>query len=318
MSTGACTTASNTCDGKVLLVLLLHLHYASLRIQHEARQCAAKCEAQNECVAFDRPNVFGKGECCLYPAGQAVVPDGSPQKRCFVWIGPRALEAKEGRSSYFGEIWRQPALQNMAHLSTDADKQAASAIMDLCLPWSHCSFRIFNCRGQPLYALVAKMLASADSPLQLVWSYEIRNSSGHYLGRTSELQSGYRPIELYDAQGRNVATLSTVWTFLSSVSTGTWYINNEFPGIAASEQPLLDGRLVAFLAAHQFAAQGWFGPFWTLLFWCSLLGGLAFVIKRWLQAPEKYGLIEEETSGCWNVRKREVEVESKNRVCRAC
>ena len=277
-------------------------------------------EAKSGCVAFDRPNVFDKGGCCLFPSGQAVVPDGSSRAKCFLRIEPEALEEKEGRSSYFGDIQQQPAFQNVAYLSTNSDKQAAVAVMDLCLPWSHCSFRVFNCLREPLYALVAKRLASVENPLQLVWSYEIRNSSGHYLGQTSELQSGYRPIALYDVQGRNVATLSTVWTLLSSVFSATWYINNEFPGLDVSQNQLLDARLLTFLAAHQFAAQGWFGPFWTLAFWSLALCGIFWAIKLWLRSRKQYGLIEEERdgNGCWSSQIREMEPEPKNRVCRAC
>ena len=273
-------------------------------------------EKHDDCVAFDRPNVFGKAGCCWYPGGQAVVADGSPDKKCFV----RSDESPRA-NSYFGEIWRQPAFQSVAHLSTQADQGAASAVVDLCLPWSHCSFRIFNCNGKPLYFLQAKLLPSLDNPLELLWSYEIRNSLGDYVGRTSELQSGYRPIELYDAKGRNVATLSTSWTLWSAVSSGNWYINNEFPTQAPSAVPVLDARLVTFVAAHQFAMQGWFGPFWTFVMWCGVLCIVGWTLKRfglqWLQG--RYEPLHGKARGMWCSSEEAMQIEEpKVRACHVC
>ena len=154
-----------------------HLSYVPPRMLHvcvcvfPVFSCAG--EEHGDCVAFDRPNVFGKAGCCWYPGGQAVVADGSVGKKCFM----RSKSDGE-QNLYFGEVWRQPAFFSTAHLSTQADEGAAVAVMDICLPLSHCSFRIFNCDGKPLYALEAKMLPSLSSPLELIWSYEIRNSSG--------------------------------------------------------------------------------------------------------------------------------------------
>ena len=272
-------------------------------------------EEHGDCVAFDRPNVFGKAGCCWYPGGQAVVADGSVGKKCFM----RSKSDGE-QNLYFGEVWRQPAFFSTAHLSTQADEGAAVAVMDICLPLSHCSFRIFNCDGKPLYALEAKMLPSLSSPLELIWSYEIRNSSGEYIGRTSELQSGYQPIELYDAKGRNVATLSTVWTFWSAISTGNWYINNEFPSLDLYVTPVLDARLVTFVAAHQFATQGWFGPFWTGISWCLALFIIGIALKRialpWFQWQYE-PMFERDARGVWCTSEETIE-EPKQRACRVC
>jgi len=300
MQQGSCKAAENHCLGQPLTAV----------------ECAAECEKHDDCVAFDRPNVFGKAGCCWYPGGQAVVADGSPDKKCFV----RSDESPRA-NSYFGEIWRQPAFQSVAHLSTQADEGAASAVVDLCLPWSHCSFRIFNCNGKPLYALQAKLLPSLDNPLELLWSYEIRNSLGDYVGRTSELQSGYRPIELYDAKGRNVATLSTSWTLWSAVSSGNWYINNEFPTQAPSDVPVLDARLVTFVAAHQFAMQGWFGPFWTFVMWCGVLCIVGWTLKRfglqWLQG--RYEPLHGKARGMWCSSEEAMQIEEpKVRACHVC
>ena len=231
----------------------------------------------------------------------------------------RAASAE--RNSYFGEVWRQPAFQSTAHLSTQADEGAAFAIMDICLPLSHCSFRIFNCDGNPLYALEAKMLPAISSPLQLIWAYEIRNSNGEYIGRTSELQSGYQPIELYDAKGRNVATLSTAWTLWSAISSGDWYINNEFPSLEVSAAPVLDARLVTFLAAHQFATQGWFGPFWTVIIWCCALFMMGWAWKRfglpWFGS--QYKPMQGTARGVWCSSEETPELlEPKQRSCRLC
>jgi len=298
MQQGSCKAEKNRCMGQALTAV----------------ECAAECEKHSDCVAFDRPNVFGKAGCCWYPSGQAVVPDGSSQKKCFV------RESQEQKpSSYFGEVWRQPAFQSTTHLSTQADEGAAVAITDMCSPFSHCTFRVFNCDGKPLYALEAKMLPSLRNPLELIWSYEIRNYRGDYIGRTSELQSGYQPIELYDAEGRNVATLSTVWTFWSAVSAGNWYINNEFPNLDLSATPVLDARLVTFLAAHQFSTQGWFGPFWTGIIWFVALSMVIVMLKRFgLRWCEKQyePMLEGKARGVW-CTSEETE-EPKHRSCRAC
>ena len=238
--------------------------------------------------------------------------DGSPGSKCF--------ERDDSEDFYFGDIWRQPfAFHTVSYLSTKEDHRSATSVMDVCLPWSHCSFRIFNCAGEPLYALQAKLLASASNPLQQVWAYEIRNSSGGYLGRTSELQSGYEPLELFDANGRIVATLSTTWTFWSALSSGTWYINNQFPGISLTQAPVLDGRLVTFLAAYQFVAQGWFGPFWSLILVTGLIAG-CIALKRYYEARvQKYRALEDEDTGCWGSPKENRElVEKDRRICRAC
>lgn len=274
--------------------------------------------------------MFGRAGCCWYPGGQAVVADGSPDKKCFIRL---ELEDAAKQRSYFGEIWRQPALQSTAHLSTQSDEGSALAIMDMCSPLSHCSFRVFNCDGKPLYALEAKLLPSLSNPLELMWSYEIRNSTGSYVGRTSELQSGYEPIALYDATGRNVATLSTVWTFWSAVSTGNWYINNEFPHLDLATTPVLDARLVTFLAAHQFAAQGWFGPFWTCVIWSVTFFMVCLALKRfrllcfqgqyepvpearamWCASEE---MVQDGPKGSWWTAGEAIEA-PKQRACRVC
>ena len=210
-------------------------------------------------MAFDRPNVYGKAGCCLYTAGSVLTTDTSDQeKACFVMQSPAQVRAETGQG-HFGEVWREPSIYSVMHLSTSDTGAAAKAVMDLCMPWSHCSFRIYSCSGEPLYALHAQTMQSLDDPLVSVWAYEVRNGTGHYLGRTSELQSGYHPIKLYDAHNRNVATLATVWTSLSAIYTGTWYLNNQFPNEPVRKNPMADGRLVTFIAAHQFATQGWFG-----------------------------------------------------------
>ncbi|CAE7424664.1 ATP23 [Symbiodinium microadriaticum] len=248
-----------------------------------AVECAAACEKSGTCIGFDRPNIYGKGGCCLYHSGGSITSDGEQGKACFILETPAEVRAKG--SHHFGEVWREPSLYSTMHLSTGGDG-SAKAIMDLCMPWSHCSFRIYTCKGQPLYALHARMMQSIDNPLLSVWAYEVRNSSGHYLGRTSELQSGYHPIEIYDARDRNVVTLATVWSTWSALYSGTWYINNQFPEEPIERNLMADARLVTFLAAHQFAAQGWFGPFWSIVLWVLLIVALYFGIQWCRKACE--------------------------------
>ena len=49
---------------------------------------------------------------------------------------------------------------------------------------------------------------------------------------------------------------------------------------------MADARLVTFLAAHQFAAQGWFGPFWSIVLWVLLIVALYFGIQWCRKACE--------------------------------
>lgn len=239
-----------------------------------AVECAAACEKSGTCTGFDRPNVYG---CCLYHSG-GITSDGEKGKACFILETPAEVNAQKG-NHHFGEVWREPSLYSTMHLSTHDQDRSAKAVMDLCMPWSHCSFRIYTCKGQPLYALHARMMQSIDNPLLSVWAYEVRNTSGHYIGRTSELQSGYHPIEIYDERDRNVVTLATVWSTWSALYSGTWYINNQFPEEPIERNLMADARLVTFLAAHQFAVQGWFGPFWSIVLWVLLVAALYFGIQ---------------------------------------
>ena len=263
-------------------------------------------EKSGDCIAFDRPNVYGKSGCCLFPGGSAVSVKGGKDKVCFVLQSPGEVRAKG--IGHFGEVWRVPSFFSTVELSTAEDGPQAKAVMDLCLPWSHCSFRIYSCRGEPLYALHARMMQSLSDPLLSIWAYEVRNGTGDYLGRTSELQSGYHPIEIYDAHNRNVVTLATVWTSWSAMFSGTWYINNQFPGEPIEKNPMSDARLVTLIAAHQFASQGWFGPFWSVVILVLLLCALYLGIRRCsasdssmsklLLGAKEESSSEEEQAGC--------------------
>ena len=108
---GACRGGGENYPGHSTLWSCLDDEHGNRRVQMAADQCAALCDADDSCGAFDRPSGPALGECCLFQSGNAG--DGGGQ------------QGSEKRTCWVGDLFNKgPMATDLAKIS-DVDKWGA-------------------------------------------------------------------------------------------------------------------------------------------------------------------------------------------------
>jgi len=234
------------------------------------------------CLAFTRPKVGAKdAPCCMVSSGK-VTATGGNNGTCFVKEG---VQKSLPGGSFVGDISMVPTVFSTQFelWSARYGGRIASSEQYWCLPWQHCDFVIRDCEGEVLYTITAKVLPDLDYPKVFVPAYELRNAKGTYIGRTSELQSGYAPIHLVDAEGKRWASLTTRWSRWSAIFTTEWFVNAE---------QFIDPRLELLFTANVGKHFGWLGPFWTLVLFLLFILWSCFAYRQYRKSREYYGAVD--------------------------
>jgi len=167
-----------------------------------------------------------------------------------------------------------------------------------CMPWSYCSFEVYDCEGKMMYKGEPQTMESFVEPGKQVLAYRFMSADGSYIGRTSELPTllirmggiaERKDSSLYvlDTGDRQVLKLAKDPNQLYWITH--WHGMINAPGVHGFADvrsvPMADPLFVAFLLSMQFRMKGVFGPVVAFFLLVLLALAVAFGVATWKDSP---------------------------------